>query len=72
MFYFSKSKYTTFIQCPKMLWLKTYHPELAIEDSSVQDRMTKGNIIGDLAMKLFGEYEEMTAIDKMAKSTIVK
>lgn len=63
MFYFSKSKYTTFIQCPKMLWLKTYHPELAIEDSSVQDRMTKGNIIGDLAMQLFGEFTEVTAYD---------
>lgn len=75
MFYFSKSKYTTFIQCPKMLWLKTYHPELAIEDSSVQDRMTKGNIIGDLAMNLFGEYEEMTVIDtdgKINNSQMIK
>ena len=54
MFHFSKSKYTSFIQCPKMLWLKTYHPELAEEDPSAQDRMTKGNIVGDLAMDLFG------------------
>ena len=28
----SKSKYTRFCQCPKMLWLDTYRPELAIQD----------------------------------------
>ena len=56
MFHFSKSKYTSFIQCPKMLWLKTYRPELAEEDASAQDRMTKGNVVGDLAMGLFGAY----------------
>ena len=41
-----------FVQCPKMLWLKTYRPELAEEDPAAQDRMTKGNVIGDLAMGL--------------------
>jgi hypothetical protein len=37
--------------------------------------MTKGNIIGDLAMNLFGEYEEMTAIDtdgKIDNSQMIK
>ena len=67
MFYFSKSKYTTFIQCPKMLWLQTYHPELAEVDASAQARMAKGNIVGDLAMGLFGAYEEMTATDGNGK-----
>lgn len=67
MFHFSKSKYTSFIQCPKMLWLKTYRPELAEEDPSAQDRMTKGNVVGDLAMGLFGEYEEMTAYNQDGK-----
>ena len=35
-----------------MLWLKTYRPELAEEDPSAQERMTKGNVVGDLAMGL--------------------
>ena len=72
MFHFSKSKYTSFIQCPKMLWLKTYHPELAEEDPAAQDRMTKGNVVGDLAMGLFGDYEEMTALDKNGKIDLGK
>ena len=72
MFHFSKSKYTSFIQCPKMLWLKTYHPELAEEDPSAQDRMTKGNVIGDLAMGLFGDYEEMTVTDENGKIDLGK
>ena len=72
MFHFSKSKYTSFIQCPKMLWLKTYHPELAVEDASAQDRMTKGNVVGDLAMGLFGDFEEMTAMDENGKIDLGK
>ena len=72
MFHFSKSKYTSFIQCPKMLWLKTYHPELAEEDPSAQNRMTKGNAVGDLAMGLFGEHEEMTAYDENGKLDLGK
>ena len=55
-----------------MLWLKTYHPELAEEDSSAQDRMVKGNVIGDLAMGLFGEYEEMTVVDENGKIDLGK
>ena len=72
MFYFSKSKYTSLVQCPKMLWLKTYHPELAEEDPSAQERMSKGNVVGDLAMGLFGTYEEVTAVDENGKLDIGK
>ena len=72
MFHFSKSKYTSFIQCPKMLWLRTYHPELAEEDPAAQDRMTKGNVVGDLAMGLFGDYEEMTALGEDGKIDLGK
>ena len=72
MFFFSKSKYTSFVQCPKMLWLKKYHPEFAVEDPSVQERMQKGNEVGDLAMGLFGDYEEMTATDANGKLDIGK
>ena len=55
-----------------MLWLKTYHPELAEEDPSAQDRMTKGNVVGDLAMGLFGEYEKMTAYNEDGKIDLGK
>ena len=72
MFHFSKSKYTSFIQCPKLLWLKTYHPELAEEDPSAQDRMNKGNVVGDLAMSLFGDYEEVTVTDENGKIDLGK
>lgn len=61
---FSKSKYTCFMQCPKMLWLNTYHKELAKEDAATKDRMDTGNVVGDLAMGLFGNFEEMTAYNK--------
>ena len=72
MFHFSKSKYTSFIQCPKLLWLKTYHPELAEEDPSAQDRMNKGNVVGDLAMSLFGDFEEVTVTDENGKIDLGK
>ena len=57
----SKSKYTRFCQCPKMLWLDTYHPELAVQDESLLRRFQEGNEIGDLAMGLLGDFVETTA-----------
>ena len=57
----SKSKYCAFVQCPKNLWLKTYKPELAAPNSSLDARMESGNEIGDLAMQLFGDFVEVTA-----------
>ena len=57
----SKSKYCAFVQCPRNLWLKTYKPELATPDTSIEARMEAGNEIGDLAMQLFGDFVEVTA-----------
>ena len=57
----SKSKYTRFCQCPKMLWLDTYHPELAVQDEALLRRFQEGNEIGDLAMGLLGDFVETTA-----------
>ena len=57
----SKSKYCAFVQCPKNLWLRTYKPELATPDHSVEARMEAGNEIGDLAMQLFGDFVEVSA-----------
>lgn len=57
----SKSKYTRYCQCPKMLWMDTYKKELAKEDPALQRRFDEGNEVGDLAMGLLGEYVETTA-----------
>ncbi len=57
----SKSRYTTFCQCPKALWLKTYRPELQPPvDAALQARFDTGNAVGDLAMGRFGGFVEVT------------
>ena len=56
----SKSRYTAFCQCPKNLWLKVYKPEEAKDDPALQARFEQGNEVGDLAMGLFGPYQEVT------------
>ncbi len=61
MFYFSKSKYCDFRQCPKIPWLKKYKPEVYTEDAAREARFTAGNEVGDLAMGLFGDYVEVTS-----------
>lgn len=57
----SKSKYTTYCQCPKALWLKTYDPDKAAPiDESTMARFAAGNEVGDLAMGMFGDFVEVT------------
>ena len=58
----SKSKYTTFCQCPKALWLKTYNPEVEKIEEDRQARLDRGNAVGDLAMGLFGNFVEVTTL----------
>ena len=60
MLYLSKSKYTGLWQCPKIAWLNKYDPDSAVRDDSVQARMDAGNVVGDLAMGLFGPFVEVT------------
>ena len=43
----SKSRYTTFCQCSKALWLRVYHPELQPEDPNLQARFAAGNEVGN-------------------------
>ena len=57
----SKSRYTLYRQCPKALWLKTYKLEEAIVSDALQQRFEAGNVVGDLAMGLFGDFTEVTA-----------
>ena len=56
----SKSRYTAFCQCPKNLWLKVYKPDEAKEDASLQARFEQGNEVGKEAMKLFGDFVNVT------------
>ena len=55
----SKSKYCALWQCPKMLWLRKYKPELAEVDSHTLSIMETGNAVGYLAMGLFGDFTEI-------------
>ena len=58
----SKSRYCAFAQCPKKLWLHTYKPQLAAKDPALDARLAEGNAVGDLAMGLFGDFTEVTAL----------
>ncbi|UTJ05710.1 DUF2779 domain-containing protein [Arcobacter roscoffensis] len=56
----SKSLYTKGIQCPKALWLKKYKPSvLTPPDESAQAIFETGNIVGNLACKLFPDGKEV-------------
>ena len=59
----SKSKYTKFCQCPRALWLGKNKPKEATVDASLEARFAEGNIIGDLAMGLFGDFVEVTTMN---------
>ena len=72
MFFFSKSKYCLAWQCPKLLWLAKFRPELKTEDPSLQARFEEGNVVGDLAMNLFGDFTEVTAYKEDGKLDLNK
>ena len=55
----SKSKYCRGIQCPKMLWMDSYKPELFDQSVIDETRFITGNEVGDLAMAYFGNYIEV-------------
>lgn len=49
----SKSRILLNLQCPKRLWLQVNRPELAEVDSSMANRLSGGNIVGDIARSLY-------------------
>ena len=57
----SKSRYTAFCQCPKLLWLTVNKPEEATVDEALQARFEQGTAIGKLAMGLFGDHKVVSA-----------
>jgi len=56
----TKTSFMRGMQCPKMLWLDRHKPELQTISPEIQTRLDNGNTFGDLAMGMFGPYEEMT------------
>lgn len=53
--YYSKSKFVMFYGCHKRLWLEKYKEEYK-EEIQNEERLVNGNLVGDLAMSLFGDY----------------
>lgn len=56
----TKTSFMRGMQCPKMLWLDKHKPGLKVIPPEIQARLDAGNDFGDLAMGMFGPYEEMT------------
>ena len=56
--YLSKSKYCKCVQCPKILWLKKYKPEVAVP-SEKDAVFENGRRVGELAKGIFGKYEDI-------------
>lgn len=48
----SKSKITSFEQCPKRLWLQTHRPDLEELDAGAEARFAAGHEVGDAACTL--------------------
>ena len=56
----SKTDFVRALQCPKMLWLDSHHPEEKIIPPEIQAKLDAGNEFGDKAMGIFGEFVETT------------
>ena len=60
----SKSRYCRGIQCPKMLWLEKYKPEVKeeVDNASV---LENGNMVHEVARYLFGEHVNIEYTDNL-------
>ena len=60
----SKSRYCRGIQCPKMLWLEKYKPEVKeeVDNSSI---LEQGNMVHEVARYLFGEHVNIEYTDNL-------
>lgn len=56
----SKTDFMRGMQCPKMLWLDRNKRQERIVPPEVQAKLDQGNIFGDEAMSIFGEFVETT------------
>ncbi|MGM9969220.1 MAG: DUF2779 domain-containing protein [Anaeroplasma sp.] len=73
MNYYSKSIYVKYCNCHKRLWLEKYKPEYMIPKDKT-NQLINGNIVGDLAMGLFGDYylaeTQDNNLQKMVENTL--
>ena len=60
--YYSKSKFVLFQGCHKRLWLEHYKHDEKVEVNN-ETQLINGNLIGDLAMGLFGNYYLAETLD---------
>ncbi|GAA3804526.1 hypothetical protein GCM10022600_28390 [Qipengyuania pelagi] len=51
----SKSRITSFEQCPRKLWLSVHRPELGAQDDDAEARFAAGNEVGEIACSLHPE-----------------
>jgi predicted RecB family nuclease len=51
----SKSRLMDFLQCPKKLYLRTYHPDLAKNNLSTIQSFNAGNEVGELARTIYAD-----------------
>ncbi len=58
---FSKSKYCSYWQCPKLAWLNQYRPEERVTDGNADAHMEAGREVGKLARSLFGSFVDVTS-----------
>ena len=56
--YLSKSRYCKAVQCKKIIWLKKYKPECAIQKAR-DTVLENGTAVGQLARSLFEKYENI-------------
>lgn len=56
----TKSRYCTYLHCPKHCYLDAYKSDQAAIDNQAQQRFEEGNLIGDMAMGYFGDFVEVT------------
>ena len=62
----SKSRYCYGIQCPKILWLKKYKPEV-MEQTDNSAIMEQGNAVHEVARYLFGEHINIEYTDNLSE-----
>ena len=58
----SKSRIMSARQCPKLLYLDTYHPKLAKISSSTESAFAIGHAIGDIAQEIYGNEDSVVVI----------
>ena len=66
-YHFSKSRYCSGVQCPKILWLRQNMPEEFDDGVMNQAILSAGNDVGDLAMGLFGDYTEVPYSESLSE-----